>query len=107
VEGSCRTPIAALAELGLGDTPTLTARAALPDGSEMHEDLRCGPRSEPERLDIEAGEAPRHRIGPVSRSKDGDSSRIIDPHAISPPDHVDDRAKEEADRPDDVQPVCQ
>jgi hydroxymethylbilane synthase len=57
-------PDVALAELGPGDTLTLTARAALPDGSEMHEDLRCGPRSEPERLDIEAGEAPRHRIGP-------------------------------------------
>jgi hydroxymethylbilane synthase len=64
LEGSCRTPIAALAELGPGDVLTLTARAALPDGSEMHEDRRCGPRTEAERLGTEAGEALRRRIGP-------------------------------------------
>ena len=63
-DASNRTPIAALAELGPGDTLNLTARAALPDGSEMHEDRRCGPRSEAERLDIEAGVAVRRRIGP-------------------------------------------
>jgi hydroxymethylbilane synthase len=64
LEGSCRTPIAALAELGPGHTLTLTARVALPDGIEMHEDRRCGPRSEAERLGTEAGEALRRRIGP-------------------------------------------
>jgi hydroxymethylbilane synthase len=64
LEGSCRTPIAALAELGPDDTLTLTARAALPDGSEMHEDRRCGPRSEAERLGTEAGEALRRQFGP-------------------------------------------
>jgi hydroxymethylbilane synthase len=63
LEGSCRTPIAALAELSPGDTLTLTARIALPDGSEMHEDRRFGPRSEAERLGIEAGETLRRRIG--------------------------------------------
>jgi hypothetical protein len=42
----------------------LTARATLPDGSEMREDRRCSPRSEAEQLDIEAGEALRRRIEP-------------------------------------------
>jgi hydroxymethylbilane synthase len=56
-------PTRALAELGPGDTLTLTARATLPDGSEMHEDRRCGPRSEAERLGTESGEALRRRIG--------------------------------------------
>ena len=64
LEGSCRTPIGALAELGPGDTLTLTARIALPDGTEMHEDRRCGPRSEAERLGREVGETLRRRIGP-------------------------------------------
>jgi hydroxymethylbilane synthase len=64
LEGSCRTPIGALAELGPGTILTLTARVVLPDGSEMHEDRRSGPRSEAERLGTEAGEALRRRIGP-------------------------------------------
>ncbi len=64
LDGSCRTPIAALAELGPGDTLTLTSRVALPDGSEMHEDRRQGHRPEAERLGTEAGEALRRRIGP-------------------------------------------
>jgi len=64
LDGSCRTPIAALAELGPGDTLTLVSRVALPDGSEMHEDRRDGPRSEAARLGTEAGAALRRRIGP-------------------------------------------
>ena len=60
MEGSCRTPIAALAEL---DVLTLTSRVALPDGSEMHEDRRSGPRAGAERLGTEAGEDLRCRIG--------------------------------------------
>jgi hydroxymethylbilane synthase len=61
LEGSCRTPIAALAEL---DVLTLTSRVALPDGSEMHEDRRSGPRAGAERLGTEASEDLRRRIGP-------------------------------------------
>ncbi|WP_343713081.1 hydroxymethylbilane synthase [Inquilinus sp.] len=64
LDGSCRTPIAALAELGPGDTLTLVSRVALPDGTEMHEDRRQGHRSEAERLGAEAGAALRQRIGP-------------------------------------------
>ncbi len=43
---------------------TLTSRVALPDGSEMHEDRRSGPRAAAERLGTEAGEDLRRRIGP-------------------------------------------
>jgi hydroxymethylbilane synthase len=64
LEGSCRTPIAALAELGPGDILTLTSRVALPDGSEMHEDRRSGPRAEAAQLGAAAGAALRSRIGP-------------------------------------------
>ena len=64
LEGNCRTPIAALADLAPDDTLTLTSRVALPDGSEMHEDRRSGPRTEAVQLGAEAGEALRRRIGP-------------------------------------------
>jgi len=64
LEGNCRTPIAALADLGPDGTLTLTSRVALPDGSEMHEDRRSGPRAEAVQLGAEAGEALRRRIGP-------------------------------------------
>jgi hydroxymethylbilane synthase len=42
LDGSCRTPIAALAEIE-GDTLTLRALIARPDGSEMLETARSGP----------------------------------------------------------------
>jgi hydroxymethylbilane synthase len=64
LEGNCRTPIAALADLAPDGTLTLTSRVALPDGSEMHEDRRSGPRAEAMQLGAEAGEALRRRIGP-------------------------------------------
>jgi len=64
LEGNCRTPIAALADLAPDGTLTLTSRVALPDGSEMHEDRRSGPRTEAVQLGAEAGEALRRRIGP-------------------------------------------
>lgn len=64
LDGNCRTPIAALAELGPGGVLTLTARVALPDGREMHEERRQGRRGDAERLGVEAGEALRRRMGP-------------------------------------------
>ncbi|MGK9164878.1 hydroxymethylbilane synthase [Inquilinus limosus] len=68
LEGDCRTPIAALAEIGPDDTLTLTARVAVPDGSEMHEDRRSGRRDQAEQLGREAGDALRRRIGPRFRA---------------------------------------
>ncbi|MBX6322480.1 MAG: hydroxymethylbilane synthase [Rhodospirillaceae bacterium] len=71
LEGSCRTPIAALAERLDPDAPAgrgrlrLRALVALPDGSVVHRDERVGPEAAPEALGHAAGEALQKRAGPA------------------------------------------
>ena len=63
LDGSCRTPIAALAEID-GGYLTLRARIIRPDGTECHEAARGGPVADAARLGREAGEELRQRAGP-------------------------------------------
>ena len=49
LEATCHTPVAALATID-GDTLTLRAFAALPDGSEWMRDTATGPADDPEAL---------------------------------------------------------
>jgi hydroxymethylbilane synthase len=64
LDGSCRTPIAAHAVLEAGDDLTLRSMVALPDGSEVHHDLRRGERSDAEALGRGAAEDLRAAAGP-------------------------------------------
>jgi hydroxymethylbilane synthase len=68
LDGSCRTPIAGLAQLGLqlGDGGDLSFRAMVltPDGRTVHETSRVGPASDAERMGRDAGEELRQRAGP-------------------------------------------
>jgi hydroxymethylbilane synthase len=63
LDGSCRTPIAALAELEAGE---LYLRAAIvrPDGSELIATARRGAETEAERMGDDAGEELKRRGGP-------------------------------------------
>ncbi|QEX25221.1 porphobilinogen deaminase [Hypericibacter adhaerens] len=63
LDGSCRTPIAALAEAG-GDRLSLRALIALPDGSDHHRATIEGPAAEAEALGREAGRALKAKAGP-------------------------------------------
>ena len=63
LDGSCRTPIAALAEID-GETLTLKGLIAKPDGSEVLHVERSGPVSDAEAIGIEAGEDLKDRAGP-------------------------------------------
>ena len=63
LDGSCRTPIAALAELE-GDATTLRGLVARPDGSEVLETARSGPKSDAEAMGRDAGEELKGRAGP-------------------------------------------
>lgn len=63
LEGSCRTPIAAFAELQ-GDELRLRALIALPDGSEVHRDDRRGDAREPAALGRAAGRHLKALAGP-------------------------------------------
>jgi hydroxymethylbilane synthase len=63
LEGSCRTPIAAFAEL-VGDDLRLRALIALPDGSEVHRDDRRGKATEPAALGRAAGRHLKALAGP-------------------------------------------
>jgi hydroxymethylbilane synthase len=64
LDGSCKTPIAALAEFD--DTGNLALRALVirPDGSEKHETRRQGSAADAERMGRDAGEELRRRAGP-------------------------------------------
>jgi hydroxymethylbilane synthase len=63
LDGSCRTPIAALATLD-GDQLDLRARVLRPDGSEVLETTRRGPASEARALGDDAGAELKERAGP-------------------------------------------
>jgi hydroxymethylbilane synthase len=63
LDGSCKTPIAALAELEDGRL-ALRALVIRPDGSEKHETTREGPPADAERMGRDAGEELRRRAGP-------------------------------------------
>ena len=63
LDGSCRTPIAALAELGDGSM-RLRGAIARPDGSELIEIERSGAVADGVAMGIDAGAELRRRIGP-------------------------------------------
>ncbi|MDP1625882.1 hydroxymethylbilane synthase [Parvibaculum sp.] len=63
LDGSCRTPIAALAEIS-GERMRLRTMILTPDGSEIHETEREGLASDAIALGIDAGEELKSRAGP-------------------------------------------
>ena len=63
LDGSCRTPIAGLAEID-GDILTLRAQILLPDGSESHETTQSGPAAQALDIGVRAGEALLAAAGP-------------------------------------------
>ncbi|MFQ5774297.1 MAG: hydroxymethylbilane synthase [Kiloniellaceae bacterium] len=66
LDGSCRTPIAALAETEDGGAALrLRALVCMPDGTRAHRAERRGPAREAERLGREAGEELRAAAGPA------------------------------------------
>jgi hydroxymethylbilane synthase len=65
LDGSCRTPIAALAELDeTGATLRLRSLIALPDGSAAHRDDRRGPAADAEAIGRAAALALKSMAGP-------------------------------------------
>lgn len=62
LDGSCRTPIAALAEIR-NDRLSLRALIALPDGSQHHRETVEGPVAQAAQLGRKAGEALRGKAG--------------------------------------------
>ncbi len=64
LDGSCRTPIAALGKLQ-GDNLTLQARILSPDGRQMYETSRQGPAGNARAMGQDAGEELRQRAGPA------------------------------------------
>lgn len=64
LDGSCRTPIAGLAEHRDGDALALRGLVARPDGSALFETDRRGPVAEAEAMGRDAGEELRRRAGP-------------------------------------------
>jgi hydroxymethylbilane synthase len=64
LDGSCRTPIAALAEIDAGDRLTLRARIVLPDGTSGHDAVRTGAAGDAAALGRDAGEALRAAASP-------------------------------------------
>ncbi len=63
LDGSCRTPIAALAEIA-GERMRLRTMILTPDGAEVHETEREGLASDAVALGIDAGEELKGRAGP-------------------------------------------
>ncbi|MEK9647452.1 MAG: hydroxymethylbilane synthase, partial [Alphaproteobacteria bacterium] len=63
LDGSCRTPIAALAMLD-GDALSLAAAIVRPDGSELIETNRDGPIGDAAAMGADAAEELRGRAGP-------------------------------------------
>ena len=64
LDGSCRTPIAALAELDGADGLSLRGLVARPDGSELLETARAGAAADAGALGRDAGDELRRRAGP-------------------------------------------
>ena len=64
LDGSCRTPIAALAELGASDTLTLTGLVASPDGAIIHRQCETGARADAEEMGATMGAALKLKAGP-------------------------------------------
>ncbi len=66
LDGSCRTPIAALAEVsGSGETMRLRALVCMPDGTRAHRAERRGPLAQAAALGRDAGEELRAAAGPA------------------------------------------
>lgn len=65
LDGSCKTPIAGLAELEEGGLLRLRGLIALPDGSRLHEDALRGPAAEAEALGRQLGERLQAAAGPA------------------------------------------
>lgn len=63
LEGSCRTPIAGLAEIDSTDRLMLKALVAMPDGSALHRTTQQGPASDAARIGTEAGKALKKMAG--------------------------------------------
>jgi hydroxymethylbilane synthase len=63
LDGSCRTPIAALARLDAAGSLTLLARVVAPDGGRRFDSRRTGPAGDAERIGREAGADLRARAG--------------------------------------------
>ena len=64
LDGSCRTPIAALAEFTNPDTLWLRGLVASHDGRAVHEVTRSAPAEDAEEMGIDAGRSLRKQIGP-------------------------------------------
>lgn len=64
LDGSCRTPIAALAEIGADGRLHLRAQIVRPDGGELHKTARDGGIGDAERIGRDAGAELRGRAGP-------------------------------------------
>nr|WP_298686765.1 hydroxymethylbilane synthase [uncultured Dongia sp.] len=64
LEGSCRTPIAAYAEIAADGQLHLRALIAKPDGSAVHRDARQGPVADAERLGRDSGRYLKSLAGP-------------------------------------------
>ncbi len=64
LDGSCRTPIAALAELESGDTVRLRGLVVKPDGSAAYEASRSGPAADAAAVGAAAGRELRAAAGP-------------------------------------------
>lgn len=64
LEGSCRTPIAALAEIDGDGVLTLRAAVLAPDGSKRHDAERRGSDKDADAMGRDAGEELRRRAGP-------------------------------------------
>ena len=64
LDGSCRTPIAGLAEVAAGGALTLRGLIALPDGTELIETARQGAAADADAIGRDAGGELRRRAGP-------------------------------------------
>jgi hydroxymethylbilane synthase len=64
LDGSCRTPIAALAELGAADILTLTGLVASPDGTVIHRQCETGSRADAIEMGAAMGAALKSKAGP-------------------------------------------
>ena len=63
LEGSCRTPIAGLAEIDGAGMLTLRALVAMPDGSAVHRTTQTGARADAARIGRAAGRALKASAG--------------------------------------------
>jgi hydroxymethylbilane synthase len=63
LDGSCRTPIAALATIGAGGSLTLEGLVAKPDGSQLHRDTMQGQVDDPVALGEALGRRLKDRAG--------------------------------------------